>query len=368
VTVTYYDRGIALLRAGEWFEAHEAFEDVWRQAEPAERDFFQGLVHVAVAWYQAGRRNAVGCERQLEKARRRLSPYVPVHGGLDLVGLLHSVDEARGRFPDLPPPLVADALPRGEQLARALAFIRKLSLDSAGHVDPFRFGTLVSDPMRPEIWDRNFVFLERTAADAEPGEIAAEVDRIQTGLRHRRAVVHDEVAAIRLAPGFRELGWSVSRYLVMVLEGEPPAPRHEVAALTDAELEPPLREFIRHEESPESKEVEDQLVSLHAPIRSVIEVRVFAHREAGAPVSWCELYSEGKTGQVEDVATLPEHRGLGYASSVVAAAARTSIAAGHDLTFLVVNEVDGPRALYERLGFVAVGREHAFFRPPPGAA
>jgi GNAT superfamily N-acetyltransferase len=364
VTATDYDRGIALLRAGEWFEAHEALEDVWRQAEPAERDFFQGLVHVAVAWYQAGRENRVGCERQLEKARRRLSPYVPAHGGLDLVGLLHSVDEARGRFPDLPPPLVADALPRRESLTRSLAFIRELSLDSAEHVAPSRFGTVVSDPVRPSIWDRNFVYLESPAAAAEPREIAAEVDRVQLGLSHRRAVVHDEVAATRLAPGFRELGWSVSRYLVMVLEREPPTPRHDVEAVTDAELEPSLRAFIRDEDEPDSAEIENQLVSMRAPLRPVRDVSVLAHREGGVPVSWCELYSDGKAGQVEDVATLREHRGRGYASSVVAAASRASLAARHDLTFLVVNEVNGPRALYERLGFAAVGREHAFFRPP----
>ncbi len=81
-------------------------EDVWRAAEPAERDFFQGLVHVAVAWYQAGRGNPVGCERQLEKAARRLGPYAPAHRGLDVSATLESVEAARGRFPDLPPPQV----------------------------------------------------------------------------------------------------------------------------------------------------------------------------------------------------------------------------------------------------------------------
>jgi predicted metal-dependent hydrolase len=81
-------------------------EDVWRAAEPAERDFFQGLVHVAVAWYQAGRGNPVGCERQLEKAARRLGPYAPAHRGLDVSTALASVEEARGRFPDLPPPVL----------------------------------------------------------------------------------------------------------------------------------------------------------------------------------------------------------------------------------------------------------------------
>jgi predicted metal-dependent hydrolase len=46
-------RGLDLARAGEYFAAHEALEDAWRASEPAEKDFFQGLVHVVVAWYQA---------------------------------------------------------------------------------------------------------------------------------------------------------------------------------------------------------------------------------------------------------------------------------------------------------------------------
>ncbi len=90
-----YERGLELIRTGEYFEAHEELETAWRAAEPAERDFLQGLVHVAVAWYQAGRRNRVGCERQLEKATRRLGPYSPEHRGLAVGDLLAQVDAAR---------------------------------------------------------------------------------------------------------------------------------------------------------------------------------------------------------------------------------------------------------------------------------
>ena len=61
----------------------------------AERDFYQGLVHVAVAWYQAKRGNRVGCERQLEKAARRLGPYAPEHRGLDVASILRQVAAAR---------------------------------------------------------------------------------------------------------------------------------------------------------------------------------------------------------------------------------------------------------------------------------
>jgi predicted metal-dependent hydrolase len=88
-------RGLDLARTGEYFAAHEALEDAWRAADPAEKDFFQGLVHVVVAWYQAGRGNKTGCERQLEKAARRLAPFSPVHRGVDVAALLSQVEAAR---------------------------------------------------------------------------------------------------------------------------------------------------------------------------------------------------------------------------------------------------------------------------------
>jgi uncharacterized protein len=90
-----FEAGLELLRRGEWFAAHEELELAWRAAEPQERDFFQGLVHVAVAWHQAGRGRRIGCERQLEKAARRLGPYAPSHRGLELGPILDAVAAAR---------------------------------------------------------------------------------------------------------------------------------------------------------------------------------------------------------------------------------------------------------------------------------
>ena len=88
-------RGLELARAGRYFDAHEKLELAWRAAEQAERDFHQGLVHVVVAWYQAGRGRRPGCERQLEKAARRLAPYTPEHRGVDVGAVLAQVAAAR---------------------------------------------------------------------------------------------------------------------------------------------------------------------------------------------------------------------------------------------------------------------------------
>jgi predicted metal-dependent hydrolase len=105
-----YNLGLEHIRAGRFFEAHEELELSWRAAEPGERDFYQGLVHVAVAWYQAGRGRPIATSRQLEKAARRLGPYTPAHLGVDVASVLAQVEAAQRRVAegrlDLEPPRI----------------------------------------------------------------------------------------------------------------------------------------------------------------------------------------------------------------------------------------------------------------------
>jgi len=103
-----FKRGLAAIRAGRYFEAHEELEEAWRVAPAEERDFFQGLVHVAVAWYQAGRGRPVATGRQLEKAARRLAPFAPAHRGVNVDDVLAQLEAAQERVAasslDLDPP------------------------------------------------------------------------------------------------------------------------------------------------------------------------------------------------------------------------------------------------------------------------
>ncbi len=105
-----FKAGLEQIRSGRFFEAHEALEIAWRAAPAGERDFYQGLVHFAVAWYQAGRGRPVATASQLEKAARRLAPYAPSHRGVDVAGVLAQVERARatvaGGSLELPPPQV----------------------------------------------------------------------------------------------------------------------------------------------------------------------------------------------------------------------------------------------------------------------
>ncbi|MGL6278914.1 MAG: DUF309 domain-containing protein [Gaiella sp.] len=92
------EAGLELMRAERWFDAHEELELAWRAADADERDFFQGLVHVTVAWHHAAQGNARGAAGQLTKARTRLEAFRPRHRDVDLERVLGQVEAAQARI------------------------------------------------------------------------------------------------------------------------------------------------------------------------------------------------------------------------------------------------------------------------------
>ncbi|MFO0825145.1 MAG: DUF309 domain-containing protein [Gemmataceae bacterium] len=81
---TPYLEGVRLFNLGEFFEAHEVWEDLWMECPSAERRFFQALIQAAVALYHFGRGNHAGATRLFNSGRRYMEPYRPVYLGLDV--------------------------------------------------------------------------------------------------------------------------------------------------------------------------------------------------------------------------------------------------------------------------------------------
>ncbi len=132
------------------------------------------------------------------------------------------------------------------------------------------------------------------------------------------------------------------------------------------ELEPVWAEGIRASPEIQDEEEVQQLVAAQHRRRIAVDVRYFAARVDGGIASYCELFSNDKTGQIESVMTLEGSRRRGLAKAIVTHALAESRAAGHDFTFLLAEAEDWPRELYRKLGFEAVGSIWSFFRPPPG--
>lgn len=87
-----FQEGIDLFNRGEFFAAHETWEEIWRSTTPEPRELFQGLVQVAAALHQIlDLRRKIGPRNTLAKARSHLELYTPVASGLDVASLLESV-------------------------------------------------------------------------------------------------------------------------------------------------------------------------------------------------------------------------------------------------------------------------------------
>ncbi len=82
-----YQHGLELFNRGEFFDAHEVLEDVWRAAPAGEKKFLQGLIQVAVGLHHHSRGNREGARSLLARAHRNLSAYPARHGGIDLAAL-----------------------------------------------------------------------------------------------------------------------------------------------------------------------------------------------------------------------------------------------------------------------------------------
>ena len=81
-----YDRrylaGIVHFNRGEYFEAHEVWEEIWMDCPGTERRFYQSLIQAAVALYHWGNGNRAGASRLFHSGRKYMAPYRPAHLGL----------------------------------------------------------------------------------------------------------------------------------------------------------------------------------------------------------------------------------------------------------------------------------------------
>jgi ribosomal protein S18 acetylase RimI-like enzyme len=246
-----------------------------------------------------------------------------------------------------------------DQLDRAYEFLVKGDMRGE-RSEPSRFGTAVFDDALPLRYDSNYLLVDRLPAEVTADDLVGEAKR----LGRPEVMVLDQGTGERLAAAFERRGWRIHRGLVM-------AHRQRATRTADTSLvrevdEALLRPARRGELAGypwATPEVVEQLLDAKLAIAKAVEARFLAVMVDGEVAAYADLYHDGRTAQVEDVATLAEHRGHGYASALVLRALEEARNAGCDFTFLVADAEDWPKELYRRLGFEDLGRYVKFTRP-----
>ena len=83
--------GLRCYDAGESFNAHEAWETVWLEAEEPDKTFLQGLIQVTAAFHHLQGANLPGIGRLLNAALRPLERYLACFGDISVTTLCNDI-------------------------------------------------------------------------------------------------------------------------------------------------------------------------------------------------------------------------------------------------------------------------------------
>jgi GNAT superfamily N-acetyltransferase len=229
-----------------------------------------------------------------------------------------------------------------------------------GGLEPWAHGTVLRTPLAPDYWDVNTVRMEGPDPGMSAAELMDMVDVLQGGLRHRRIEVEDEAAGERLRPAFREAGWLADKLVAMLREGPPPPAPPDVVEVPFPETRALRLEWHRTDEWGDNE-------ALHLESAEVVAARngdrAFVLRDAGGAFGFCSLFSPPGAGaaEISQAYVTPAHRGRGAGRRLIAGALAAS---GHETSWIVADDEDRPKQLYERLGFRAVWTRYTFTRVP----
>lgn len=92
-------RGIDLFNRGEYWHAHEAWEDAWTpDRHGPDRGFYKGLIQIAAGCLHYTRRNRRGTHNKWRSGSDYLRPYLPTHRGVALAPLVATIDTLRAQL------------------------------------------------------------------------------------------------------------------------------------------------------------------------------------------------------------------------------------------------------------------------------
>jgi GNAT superfamily N-acetyltransferase len=255
------------------------------------------------------------------------------------------------------------ATPAREPLARMLDFVRTALMRSAEEVRSISAGLVITAPALPTVWSVNQL---RVTEPLDFDALIELADRELAGTGYRHVVVEHQASGPELEVAFRQAGWKVERDLLMVL-ADGPDRGGDTSVVVDAgedEVMDVMRRWHLEDADPIPDEDETtQLVEYNRREGRAQAARLLGVRSSdGQLVAIAQLRSDGSTAQVEDVFTVPEARGRGYARAMLTRAIELARAAEHELIFIIADDQDWPKLLYRRIGFRPVGHIWQFHR------
>jgi len=85
-------KGIKLFNMGEFYKAHDPLELAWMDTQSPERDLYQGILQIGLAYFQISRGNYRGAIKMFIRGQRNLKPLGDTLLGVDINKLRADAD------------------------------------------------------------------------------------------------------------------------------------------------------------------------------------------------------------------------------------------------------------------------------------
>jgi len=87
-----FEKGLSEYEKGDYFEAHEAWEDLWSDYNFPDRKFIQGLIQLSVSFVHLKNNNLIGARSLLKKCQEKFSEYNGIHRKININDLKYEIE------------------------------------------------------------------------------------------------------------------------------------------------------------------------------------------------------------------------------------------------------------------------------------
>ena len=84
---------LSLFNNHEWYDAHDAFEEIWNSVDGDERQVIQGILQVSVSQFHLSKGNLNGATILLGEGLGRIKTRTKINLGIDLQSLCRCLED-----------------------------------------------------------------------------------------------------------------------------------------------------------------------------------------------------------------------------------------------------------------------------------
>ena len=103
-----FQKGLMEYEKGDYFEAHEAWEDLWSDYNLTDRKFIQGLIQLSVSFVHLQNGNMNGARSLLKKCSEKFQPYQHLQRGINMDELKMGIETVALAYEEIDDPTIFD--------------------------------------------------------------------------------------------------------------------------------------------------------------------------------------------------------------------------------------------------------------------